>query len=418
MRLICLLSLAILGCSHSEPAPAVECVYDTECSGEGAVCLSNACFQFLPSCGECPGGVCSTRCLAGVPGPQGDPGPQGEMGMSGPTGEPGPTGSQGQTGPAGPQGVAGPVGPLGPLGPKGDPGLTGPSGPGGPQGNPGPPGNPGNPGPTGPAGPAGNLFDEEAAAFAGFTTTTASGAAGGREAMNARCDAAFIDSHLCHFAEFHLAASGATLPAAGAWLDHSCIQMADGGATEAGRAICGLQQASTASGRAISSSVTINCSSWTSNAAPERGALVQLAPETTATCSVARPLACCNSPSRVSFRGFTVSTVPGAAGGRSAMHARCAAQFAGSHLCFIAEYARAHPTTTPPAAGAWLDDSTFNNVSNNAAAMPHSGRSVNATGGCDSWTSTNVNANALTVIPAGDSRQSCGSAHPLACCGG
>ena len=353
--------------------------------------------------------------LGGVPGPKGDVGPQGE------TGPLGPVGPQGDIGPAGPQGetgLVGPLGPIGPQGPKGDPGTTGPSGPAGPQGNPGPLGPQGNPGPTGPAGPAGTQFAEDAAAFAGFTTATTTGNAGGREALNAMCRSTFANSHVCHFAEFHLAASGASLPANGAWLDLSCIMMADGGATEAGRIACGLQLASTQSGRSVAASGTSNCTSWSSEAAAQSGGVVQLAAGSTGSCSVARPIACCSSPARVTFRGFTSATVGGSAGGRSAMHARCAAEFAGSHLCFIAEYERAHPITSPPAGGAWLDDSTFNNVSNNAAAMPGSGRSVSSTGACDSWTTGNAAANALTVIPAGDSRQSCGAAHPLACCGG
>jgi len=52
--------------------------------------------------------------------------------------------------------------------------------------------------------------------------------------------------------------------------------------------------------------------------------------------SVARPLACCVTPYREVYLGLAGST-NGAAGGREAMHATCAATYAGSHLCHLVE---------------------------------------------------------------------------------
>src|SRR5262249_56856153 len=64
-------------------------------------------------------------------------------------------------------------------------------------------------------------WGEDAAVFAGFTTTAVTGAGGGREAMNARCASAFANAHLCHVSEYGLAASATPIPAGGAWIDVS-----------------------------------------------------------------------------------------------------------------------------------------------------------------------------------------------------
>lgn len=43
------------------------------------------------------------------------------------------------------------------------------------------------------------------------------------------------------------------------------------------------------------------------------------------------------------FAGFTQALSTGDAGGRDGMHAKCAAEFAGSHLCHASEYQLASP---------------------------------------------------------------------------
>jgi len=256
-----------------------------------------------------------------------------------------------------------------------------------------------------------------ASSFAGFTFATTTGASGGREAMNALCAAEFGASHLCHYAEYHLAASGATVPAAGAWLDLSCIEQTAGGTVESGRIGCGDSLASSDAGRLIEPGTGSNCSSWTTAQQFTNGGLVQ--PDGQAingACATARPLACCNTPFKEKFRGFTSATTNGAAGGRAAMHARCAAEFAGSHLCHIAEYGRAGSSVTPPAAGAWMDDSTYHNRGENRGALPRSGRGTHAQSACNAWTTNNQFANALAMNATGGVRGSCDVARVLACC--
>jgi hypothetical protein len=313
-------------------------------------------------------------------------------------------------------GPMGPMGMQGPMGATGANGAAGPAGPAGPVGNPGPAGPAGNPGPAGPQGPAGTLFGEQASAFAGFTTATTTGAAGGREAMHARCAAEHAGSHLCHYAEYQLAASAATVPADGAWLDMSCIEQTAGGTVESGRLGCGDQLGSPDSGRYIDTSTGGNCSNWTSSAAFVRGGVINVASELSALCEVARPLACCTTPFVEELRGFTTATTTGAAGGRAAMHARCAQQFAGSHMCFLAEYTRAHPTVSPPAGGAWLDGSTYHQVGEYRGAMPRSGRLTRSTSGCNGWTAGGLNQG-TTITPNGWLSQTCDTARPVACCG-
>lgn len=319
-------------------------------------------------------------------------------------------------GATGAQGPIGPMGPMGPMGMQGPMGATGAMGAQGPMGPAGAQGPAGNPGPAGPQGPAGTLFGEAASSFAGFTTATTNGAAGGREAMNARCAAEFAGAHLCHYAEYQLAASAATVPAAGAWLDLSCIEQTAGGTVESGRLGCGDQLGSPDSGRLIDTSTGGNCSNWTSNGQFIKGGVINIASDISAACDVARPLACCNTPYVETFRGFTTATTTGVAGGRAAMHARCAQEFAGSHMCFLAEYTRASPTVTPPASGAWLDGSTYHNLGEYRGAMPRSGRLTRQSSGCQGWTIGGLNQG-TTITPAGWVSQTCDTARPIACCG-
>ncbi|MBS1120088.1 MAG: uncharacterized protein H6Q90_2316 [Deltaproteobacteria bacterium] len=308
----------------------------------------------------------------------------------------------------GPPGIGSP-GPAGAVGPAGPAGSIGPAGPAGPPGT-------GNPGPTGPQGPAGTLFGEAASSFAGFSSTLSTGAAGGREAMNAMCTAQFGPSHLCHYAEYQLAASGATVPTQGAWVDLSCIEQTAGGTVESGRLGCGDQLGAADAGRFLDNEPSSNCSSWTTAAQFTKGGAIQASNEITATCATARAVACCNTPYAETFRGFTTGTTNGNAGGRARMHARCATEFAGSHMCHIAEYVRAAPRVAPPATAAWMDDSTFNNRGENRGAMPRSGRSTSAESSCNSWTTSSQFVNALAMNAAGGVRGTCDLARAIACC--
>ena len=323
-------------------------------------------------------------------------------------------GSRGLEGPPGPAGPAGPAGPEGPPGPAGGP--PGPVGPIGPAGPPGPSGPIGAQGVAGPRGPAGSLFGEDAVVFAGFTSTPIDGAIGGRERMHAQCNAAFAGSHLCHVVEYQLANSATPVPAAGAWIDSSGT--ADGGFAEAE---INDEVASPTSGRYIGRHPYANCNSWTSIASASGlgleagGAFLQ-------DCAELHVLACCSTPYRERFRGFTTAAITGNAGGRALMHARCGAEFAGAHLCHAAEYGRAASTVSPPLAGAWIDPSGFATPSGGKVetrvAAPGLGRWTGRSGydNCENWTTSAGASAGFTVKPGLVTSSSCATARPLACC--
>ena len=320
----------------------------------------------------------------------------------------------GPLGPAGPPGAVGATGPKGPAGPPGPAGATGPQGAPGPQGEAGPQGV------AGPRGPAGSLFGEDAAAFAGFTATPIAGGIGSREQMHATCAVAFAGSHLCHVAEYELANSASPVPVGGAWIDSSGA--VDGSFAEA--AVVD-ELASRASGRYTGRLLYGNCESWTASDGAAEGLVLETGGAFLAACSETHVLACCTTPYLERFRGFTSAMTTGAAGGRARMHASCGAEFPGSHLCHVAEYERATPTTTPPAGGAWLDASGFAT----AAGAPTetslaardlgrwTGRAALGSGiNCQNWTDADPTLDGLAVEPGGAFTRTCATPRPLACC--
>jgi len=236
--------------------------------------------------------------------------------------------------------------------------------------------------------------------------------------MHKRCDTEFADSHMCHYAEYQLAASGIAVPANGAWIDFSCIEKKEGGTVESGNLGCGSFSGSPDSGRATNEATSGNCMSWTSALVNQTGIMLHPNLQLSGPCTETRPVACCNTPFRETFRGFTAAVTNGNAGGRAGMHARCALQFTGSHLCHAAEYHRAHPTVSPPTGGAWIDFSSYNSGSDNRGAMPRSGRSTSPDGTCASWTTAISNRSARVMTPLNDVNATCDTQHPLACCGG
>lgn len=306
----------------------------------------------------------------------------------------GPMGLAGLAGPEGPRGVPGPIGPAGPAG------------------------SPGTQGVAGPAGPAGSSFGEEAAVFAGFTSATTNGAAGGREQLHAMCAAAFAGAHLCHIAEYNLATSATQPPASGAWIDTSA-------GTDGGFETYGANDAvaSTSSGRYTGRHPYNNCESWTS-IVQTSGLAVDPGGAFLRDCAASKVLACCTTRYRETFRGFTSAIVTGNGGGRAAMHARCGAEFAGAHLCHVAEYQRATPTIAPPAGGAWIDASGFalrddaelDTSTASATAGRWTGRAIYEN--CTNWIDANATLAGMTVQPGLASSASCAIARPLACCGG
>jgi hypothetical protein len=272
-------------------------------------------------------------------------------------------------------------------------------------------------------GPGGAVTGEAAAQFAGFTSTTYTGVAGGREAMHARCAAAFTGSHLCHVGEFYLANAATVPPASGAWLDMS-------GAVDGYNANSQVENglASVSVGRYTAQNYTGNCNNWTaamSGSSITFGEVITPASNTSVQCTTSHALACCSTPYVEGFRGFTAASVTGARpGGRAEMHQLCGAQFAGSHMCHVAEYQRATPTVTPPAGGAWLDMSAYMRTSaqvDNSIAPSFMGRSTsqNYTGNCNNWTATMSGSSITfgeTITDIGTTSTQCSSARPIACC--
>jgi hypothetical protein len=122
------------------------------------------------------------------------------------------------------------------------------------------------------------------------------------------------------------------------------------------------------------------------------------------------------------FAGFTSSTVDGALGGREQMHARCAAELPGSHLCHVAEYQLTSSATAVPPAGAWTDSSAAADGAYDGAvvvdriASPTSGRYTGRSQyeNCSNWTSTQ--SSGLTLENSGAFHQYCGDQRVLACC--
>ncbi|MGE0397240.1 MAG: hypothetical protein AB7T06_11010 [Kofleriaceae bacterium] len=372
----------------------------------------------------------------GPPGPEGPQGPPGPEGPQGPQGPPGQVTVldggviQGPPGPEGPQGPAGPEGPQGPTGPMGPMGAPGAQGPAGSPGGPGPAGATGPAGPMGPQGvpgaqgPGGAVTGEAAAEFAGFTPATYTGVAGGREVMNARCASAFAGSHLCHTSEYWLASSATVPPASGAWIDASA-----GIEGYFANISVVTSLGNTDLGRYTQLHELTNCANWTLgsySSGPTYGIAITPAQATSQQCTQSKALACCSTPTRAGFRGFTTATVTGArTGGRAEMHQACGAQFAGSHMCHAAEYYQSAPATSPPAAGAWLDASAYVRTGgadvSTSFASERLGRyaAFHELTNCGGWTLTTYSSGAaygLRVTPNGITSTTCATALSVACC--
>jgi hypothetical protein len=306
---------------------------------------------------------------------------------------------------AAPGGCTQSPGDPGTLGPKGDPGPAGPKGDRGDKGEPGAPGPKGDPGPQGPSGPAGSgTFIEEIGTFAGFTPTTYTGTlAGGRTGAHALCAAAFAGSHLCHAAEYVQSGSGTTPPTGGAWIDPSTSD----GTSDHNAGMPG-------SGRYLYGA---DCQDYTSTSSTMLGTTVSAAGSiVSGYCNASRALACCNTPQKVRFVGMTRTAVDGNQGGRTKLHAACAAEFPGSHLCHAAEWVRASSATTIPTGGAWIDPSTSDGKTDHNAGMPGSGRYLYGAD-CQDYTSASATMLGTTISVAGSIVSGyCNAARVVACC--
>ncbi len=313
-------------------------------------------------------------------------------------------------------GLQGAVGPAGAAGAAGAMGMTGPTGPQGPPGT-------GAQGVPGPQGPGGGVFGEAASRFIGFTAASYTGVAGGREVMHARCAQEFTGSHLCHVAEYHLANSATVPPTNGAWIDYSGGIEHYNGVTSANNSVATVEQ-----GRYTGQLYSGNCNNWT--AATDSGTTTfgeTIKPDTATTqaCTTLHPLACCVTPYAERFRGFTSASVTGVRpGGRAEMNQLCGTEFAGSHICHVAEYNRAHPTASPPVGGAWIDYSGYlrnSSQATNNVAPGNVGRYAGQlySGNCNNWTAAMDSGTTTfgeTITPAGPTTQVCTGTRPIACC--
>ena len=152
-----------------------------------------------------------------------------------------------------------------------------------------------------------------------------------------------------------------------------------------------------------------SCDSWTQVGSGYYGVYISTAGAAVSTdCVKRKALACCNSPARTKFVGFTTATTSGNAGGRIKMHQMCVAEFAGSHLCHNIEYARSHSAKLPPTDGAWIDPSNGTSAGN---ARDLSGTS------CDSWTQTGSGYYGIYITGNGNlNTTDCVKVKSVACC--
>jgi hypothetical protein len=227
-----------------------------------------------------------------------------------------------------------------------------------------------------------------------------------------------------------LANSSTPVPANGAWADNSGYPDHNGTYTIEN------SMASPRAGRFVGGWDTLDCNNWTETQYDDlgtptdaQGRAVTAAGVALTACKTSLPVACCSTPYKEKFVGFG-TPVDGNRGGRALMNFQCASQFSGSHLCHYAEYVRASSHTTPPASGAWVDNSGFIDQNGtytieNSLASVESGRFVGAwdTLYCKNWTETQyddlgtlTDAQGRVVTPAGIATVACKEQHAPACC--
>ena len=128
------------------------------------------------------------------------------------------------------------------------------------------------------------------------------------------------------------------------------------------------------------------------------------------------------------FAGFTATLSTGNAGGRDGMHAKCAAEFPGAHLCHVSEYQLAGSATTVPASGAWIDPSVDVNGDFTLDSSTSFGREARSST-CSAWTTDSSTSFTTTymqpngrVVTASSGTlpkpPGCETPRALACCNG
>lgn len=319
-------------------------------------------------------------------------------------------------GPAGPQGAVGAQGPAGlsvtvtpvlagdancPYG--GSRLVVGSSTSWACNGAPGPSGPPGSGGTVGDGGVVSAGAGNEGYSFAGFTVATYTGDLGGIQGAHAKCAAEFDGAHLCTDREYEVVGSSLPIPAGGAWIDFA-------------RYISSSSPSATPRDRERDYS----CGNWKVTTGAYSGALDvngdYLRSTTSTACSTLRSLACCRAPQTAWFRGFTTQAFSGDLGGIRGAHAKCAAQYPGSHFCTDREYENAASPTPVPAGGAWIDFARYISTSTPSATPRDRERDYS----CGNWkVTTGAYSGALDVYGSylrSTVSTACATLRPLACC--
>jgi hypothetical protein len=250
--------------------------------------------------------------------------------------------------------------------------------------------------------------------FSGYTTQLfAGGSLGGRVGAHRACGQEFPGAHFCHYAEYVMATTSSPPPASGAWIDTS----SDGTGLNDNFDVGSLRH-----GRGASADINDNtCFAWTTLSSQGRWINSTATLASGANCRDQRALACCSTPPRTQVAGFTTATTAGnAGGGRPLMHALCAAEFPGAHLCHVTEYMRASSSLAVPSVGAWIDDSLVEYAGPSPArntGAPASGRVTTGFTNCNQWTTGGSGGTFLdTNGTATGNVGTCANVRSVACC--
>lgn len=225
--------------------------------------------------------------------------------------------------------------------------------------------------------------------FSGFTVATYGGDLGGFPGANAKCRVDFPGSFLCSYGDYNRAEPGSGAPVSGAWVDYERDSF----------------------GRRSISACNNGLGPWTfAGATDSADNVTPTGYVTNSLCTATKPLACCQTPLKRVFRGFTSLSFTGDLGGFPGANAKCRAEFPGSYFCSYGDYNRSEPGLGAPALGSWVDyeRDSFGR------------RSISAcNNGLGPWTYSGTVDSADVITSTGYVTNSlCNVARPIACCQG
>ncbi len=351
---------------------------------------------------------------------------------------PSPTGAQGDPGPQGPAGAPGAIGPPGAKGDKGDKGDTGAPGFDGAAGPQGPQGAQGAQGLQGPAGTVlvvdGGVITGPAGASVLVTTITAGGATcpTGGVRITQLSDGGL--TNVCNGAQGPQGVQGLAGPQGVtgfaptattlANLSPACmtggvlITIADGGTFPICNGAQGLQGQQGSQGtqgiQGMTGSTGAQGPIGLTGAAGPTGPTGPAGPQGSAGAVLYLDGgAVVLSAAPYEFAGFTPTAYTGDLGGYPGANQKCAAAFAGSYFCTIADYDRTGTPIAPPtSAGAWID---FDRKVSGGRA--DNSCSLSASTAWTSSSNSNLGAN-LNATGGYYGTVNCANTKPLACCRG